>query len=76
MIDKIKRILAILALVCAAVFTVAVIVLMFMGQLSEHPGWIYGPMSCFLALGLTALLINWLQKKAAEHRQEAQEKQE
>lgn len=75
MIDKIKRILAILALVCAAVFTIAVMVLMIMGQLSQHPGWIYGPMTCFLALGLTALLINWLQKKAAEHKAQ-QEKQE
>ena len=74
MIDKIKRVLAILALLCAAVFTIAVVVLMVMGQLSEHPIWIYGPMSCFLALGLTALLINWLQKKAAEHK--AQQEQQ
>ena len=73
MIDKIKRILAILALLCFAVFIVAVIVLMIIGQLSQHPGWIYGPMSCFLALGLTTLLINWLQKKAAEHKQESEQ---
>ena len=75
MIDKIKRILAIAALLCAAVFIVAILVLMVMGQLSQHPGWIYGPMSCFLALGLTTLLINWLQKKAAEQKAQ-QEKQE
>lgn len=72
MIDKIKRILAILALLCAAVFVVAVIVLTITGQLYAQSGWIYGPMSCFLALGLTALLINWLQKKAAERKQESQ----
>lgn len=73
MIDKIKRILAILALICAAVFVVAVIVLMILGQLNQQPGWIYGPMTGFLILGLTSLLINWLQKKAAERKQESQE---
>lgn len=72
MIDKIKRILAILALLSAAVFVVAVIVLTVMGQLSQQMGWVYGPMSVFLMLGLTALLINWLQKKAAEYREKQQ----
>lgn len=70
MIDKIKRILAILALACAVVFVAAVIILTITGQLETQRGWVYGPMSVFLMLGLTALLINWLQKKAAEHRQE------
>ena len=32
--------------------------------------WVYAPMACFLMLGLTSLLINWLQKKIAEARQE------
>ena len=70
MIDTIKRILAILALSSAAVFVVAVIILTITGQLAAQPGWIYGPMSVFLMLGLTSLLINWLQKKAAERQQE------
>ncbi|MBQ7844552.1 MAG: hypothetical protein IJ350_02590 [Clostridia bacterium] len=70
MIDTIKRILAILALISAAVFVVAVIILTITGQLAAQPGWIYGSMSVFLMLGLLSLLINWLQKKAAEHKQE------
>ena len=70
MIDTIKRILAILALISAAVFVVAVIILTITGQLAAQPGWIYGSMSVFLMLGLLSLLINWLQKKAAERKQE------
>ena len=70
MIDTIKRILAVLALISAAVFVVAVIILTITGQLAAQPGWIYGSMSVFLMLGLLSLLINWLQKKAAEHKQE------
>ena len=70
MIDTIKRILAILALISAAVFVVAVIILTIIGQLATQPGWVYGSMSVFLMLGLLSLLINWLQKKAAEHKQE------
>jgi len=72
MIDKIKRILAILALISAAVFVVAVIVLTITGQLAAQSGWVYGPMTVFLMLGLTALFINWLQKKAAERKQESE----
>ena len=74
MIDKIKRILAVLALISAAVFIVAVVVLAITGQLFTHSGWIYGPMTVFLMLGLTALFINWLQKKIAERKQQEQEK--
>ncbi|MBP3453853.1 MAG: hypothetical protein J6M20_09060 [Clostridia bacterium] len=70
MIDTIKRILAILALISAAVFVVAVIILTITGQLAAQPGWIYGSMSVFLMLGLLSLLINWLQKKAAERKEE------
>ena len=70
MIDTIKRILAILALISAAVFVVAVIILTITGQLATQPGWIYGSMSVFLMLGLLSLLVNWLQKKAAEHKHE------
>lgn len=70
MINRIKRILAVLALLSMAVFLVAVVVLMVTGQLGQQPGWIYGPMTVFLALGLTSLLINWLQKKAEEQKQE------
>lgn len=73
MIDKIKRILAILALLCAAVFVTAIIVLTITGQLEAQRGWVYGPMTVFLMLGLTALLINWLQKKAAEAKKESEQ---
>lgn len=75
MIDKIKRILAILALACMAVFLGAVMVLLITGQLGQHPVWIYGPLSCFLLLGLTSILINWLQKKAAEEKQKQESQQ-
>ncbi len=70
MINQVKRILAILALISAAVFVGAVIILTITGQMQAQSGWVYGSMSVFLALGLTALLINWLQKKAAERKQE------
>ena len=70
MLNKIKRILAVLALLSAAVFVVAVIALLIAGTLQEQMVWVYGPMACFLMLGLTALFINWLQKKIAEARQE------
>lgn len=70
MIDKCKRILAVLALACAAVFIVSVVVLTVMGQLVEKSGWVFGSMSVFLALGLTALLINWLQKRAVQQKQD------
>ena len=70
MINQVKRILAILALISAAIFVGAVIILTITGQMQAQSGWVYGSMSVFLALGLTALLINWLQKKAAERKQE------
>lgn len=70
MINQVKRILAILALISAAVFIGAVIILTVTGQMQAQSGWVYGSMSVFLALGLTSLLINWLQKKAAERKQE------
>lgn len=70
MINQVKRILAILALISAAVFVGAVIILTITGQMQAQSGWVYGSMSVFLALGLTSLLINWLQKKAAERKQE------
>ena len=70
MLNKIKRILAVLALLSAAVFVVAVIGLLIAGTLQEQMAWVYGPMACFLMLGLTPLFINWLQKKIAEARQE------
>ncbi len=70
MIDKLKRILALLALACAAVFILSVLVLTITGQLAEKSGWVYGSMSVFLALGLTALLINWLQKRAEKQKEQ------
>ena len=70
MVNTIKRILAVLALLSAAVFVAAVVVLLIAGALQEQMVWVYAPMACFLMLGLTSLLINWLQKKIAEARQE------
>ena len=70
MINQVKRILAILSLISAVVFVGAVIILTITGQMQAQSAWVYGSMSVFLALGLTALLINWLQKKAAERKQE------
>lgn len=70
MVNTIKRILAVLALLSAAVFVAAVVVLLIAGTLQEQMVWVYAPMACFLMLGLTSLLINWLQKKIAEVRQE------
>lgn len=70
MVNTIKRILAVLALLSAAVFVVAVVVLLIAGTLQEQMVWVYAPMACFLMLGLTSLLINWLQKKITEARQE------
>lgn len=72
MINTIKRILAILALISAVIFVGAVIVLTILGQLEAQRAWVYGPMSVFLMLGLTSLLINWLQKKAAERKEESE----
>ena len=72
MINTINRILAILALISAVIFVGAVIVLTILGQLEAQRGWVYGPMSVFLMLGLTSLLINWLQKKAAERKEESE----
>ena len=70
MVNTIKRNLAVLALLSAAVFVAAVVVLLIAGTLQEQMVWVYAPMACFLMLGLTSLLINWLQKKIAEARQE------
>lgn len=70
MVNTIKRILAVLALLSAAVFVAAVVVLLIAGTLQEQMVWVYAPMACFLMLGLTSLLINWLQKKIAEARRE------
>lgn len=71
--DMFKRILAILALLSMLVFVVAVLVLLATGSLAANPGWIYGPMTCFLMFGLTSLLINWLMKRAAEARRKQEE---
>lgn len=70
MIDTCKRVLALLALACAAVFILSVVILTATGQLVEQSGWVFGSMSVFLALGLTALLINWLQKRAQQRKQD------
>lgn len=69
--DRVKRILAVISLLCMAAFVVCCVVLLAMGQLQQQMGWIYGTMAAFLLFGLPALLIDWLQKRAA--RQKAQE---
>ena len=68
--NQFKRILSILALACMAVFIVAVLVLLLMGKLAQHPVWVYGPMGAFLVLGLLALAIHKIQQYAEEKRKE------
>lgn len=70
MINHCKRVLAILALISAAVFVLSVVVLTIAGQLVEQSGWVFGSLSVFLALGLTVLLINWLQKQFARRQKQ------
>jgi len=72
--NQFKRIISILALICMAVFIVAVILLFAMGKLAEYPVWIYGPMGAFLVFGLLALAIHKIQQLAEEKRRE-QEKE-
>lgn len=70
MINHCKRVLAILALISVAVFVLSVVVLTISGQLVEQSGWVFGSLSVFLALGLTVLLINWLQKQFARRQEQ------
>lgn len=70
MINHCKRVLAILALISVAVFVLSVVVLTVSGQLVEKSGWVFGSLSVFLALGLTVLLINWLQKQFARRQEQ------
>lgn len=70
MINHCKRVLAILALISAAVFVLSVVVLTIAGQLVEQSGLVFGSLSVFLALGLTVLLINWLQKQFARRQEQ------
>lgn len=68
--DRVKRVLAILALLCMLAFVMSCMVLMGAGKLQEQMGWVYGTMSAFLMFGLPALLIDWLQKRAAKKKAE------
>lgn len=70
MLNHIKRIMSVLALVCMAVFVVAVPVLLVMGKLVEWSAWVIGPFCAFLILGMATLGLNWLMKKLAEKRGE------
>lgn len=74
--NRFKKILAILALASIAVFVIAVLALLVVGKLAEYPGWIYGPMSVFLLCGLTAICINYLQKRAEKQRRQEENPQE
>ncbi|MDO4484150.1 MAG: hypothetical protein Q4C54_06895 [Clostridia bacterium] len=65
MTNKVKKLLALLALACMVVFVVAVIVLMVQRTLAENLAWVITPMSLFLLFGLTSILINYLQERAA-----------
>ena len=70
MVNKVKKILAIAGLAAAAVFVVSILVLMVSGYNVTIASWVYGSLAVFLVLGLTALLINYLQKRAEEAKQE------
>jgi len=68
-----KRILAILALISAAVFIGMTIVLLVMGKMANNLNLILWPLSIFLALGLICLAINWVENQIREARKEQQE---
>ena len=68
--DRVKRVLAILALVCMVAFVMCCMVLLGAGKLQEQMVWVYGTMTAFLLFGLPAILIDWLQKRAAQKRAE------
>ena len=65
-----KRILAILALISAAVFVVMTIVLLVMGKMTTSLNLIIWPLTIFLGLGLLCLAINWVQNLIREAREE------
>lgn len=64
--NTVKRILAILALICGAAALIAFVVVLAMGQLMEKFAWVMVPVSAFFMLGLITIAINYLQKLKAE----------
>lgn len=70
-----KRILAIVALLCAAFFVGACIILTIAGTIGQQLGWVLLPMTLFLMLGLLCLLLNYLEKRAHQAKESAAEKE-
>lgn len=63
-----KKILSVLALIAMAGFIVSVLVLIVTGYNEMTGRVIYGFISAFLIMGLSALIINYFQKRAEEKR--------
>ena len=76
MIETVKKVLAILALLCVAVFVITVILFTASGRLAENLMWVIGSLSAFLALGLTTLAIRWLQDRKARELEEERKRAE
>ena len=74
--NTLKRVLAILALIAAAVFLVMMVYLLIVGQIQERFSLVLIPMCVFLGLGVLTLAINWLQnlKKQAQEEKASSEK--
>lgn len=73
MINQIKRVLAVAALIAAAVFIGMNVYLLVTGQIVGKGNLILFPLSVFLMLGLLTLGINWLQNLKRKAEQEKQE---
>ena len=68
--NTLKRILAILALIAAAVFLVMMVYLLIVGQIRERFNLVLIPMCVFLGLGVITLAIHWLQNLKKQAREE------
>lgn len=64
--EALKKVLAVLALLCMAAFILSILVLIVTGQMQEKMSLVMIPLSLFLMFGLLALAINWLMKLREE----------
>ena len=76
MVETFKKVLAILSLVCMIVLVASVLILTIAGTLAENKVWVYGSLTAFLALGLTALAIKKLQERKAKQLAAEQQRRE
>ena len=66
-----KRILAVLGLISAAVFVVMTVYLLAAGQIAARLNLMLIPLCCFLGFGLLSLGIRWLENLKKEKLEEA-----